>query len=212
MLIKMTTTLAIERLTLSDLEQRFGLEETQDPNFFREWQESLPELSDLERDRLARVRAEYTNLERRSLLEKTVELVVLAPLLDLAGFFLPPFYIETEKPIEVTLEDEDVKLRGRLDILILRDRLWVLAIESKRAEFSLKVGIPQLLGYMLLADTAQSVRYGFVTNGESFLFLKLATGDSPCFSRSKVFLLGQDSGLEIVQQILKHLANLLATN
>jgi hypothetical protein len=94
----MVETIAIEKITLYDLEQRFKLKFVEDPTFFGEWQEDLPVLTIAEQQRLERVQAAYANLERRSLLENTVKLAVLAPLLDLAGFFLPPFYVDTEKP------------------------------------------------------------------------------------------------------------------
>ncbi|WP_017661882.1 hypothetical protein [Baaleninema simplex] len=205
----MTSTLAIERLTLYDLEERFGLQEECDLAFFSEWHGMQLQLSDSERERLARICAGYANLERRGLLEKTVELLVLAPLLDLAGFFLPPFYIETEKPVRVKATDGSMMISGRLDVLVVCDRLWILVIESKRGEFSLKVGIPQVLGYMLSAEKPQPVRYGMVTNGESFQFLKLSMGETPRYGRSNTFLLGQDAGLETTLQILKYLATLL---
>ena len=86
----MTTTVAIEQLTLQNLEERFGLQRSADPEFFREWRDRLPELGAIEGDRLQRIPASYANLERRSVLENTVKLAVVAPLLDLAGF-LPPF-------------------------------------------------------------------------------------------------------------------------
>ncbi len=143
----MVQTLPIEQLTLYDLEQQFGLQEVADRAFFSEWQGDLPALSSAEQERLARVEAAYANLERRSLLENTVKLAVVAPLLDLAGLFLPPFYVTTEKTVEITATADELTLRGRLDVLVLKDQFWVLVIESKRAEFSLKVGIPQVLGY-----------------------------------------------------------------
>lgn len=87
----MTTTMEIEQLTLQDLEQRLGLQRSDDPDFFQEWRDPLPELGAIERDRLQRIQASYANLERQSVLENTVKLAVVAPLLDLAGFFLPLF-------------------------------------------------------------------------------------------------------------------------
>ena len=50
----MTTTVAIEQLTLQDLEQRLGLQRSDDPDFFQEWRDPLPELGAIERDRLLR--------------------------------------------------------------------------------------------------------------------------------------------------------------
>lgn len=205
----MVKTIAIDQITLYDLEQQWGLETSSDPDFFREWQEDLPSLTEVERQQLQRVEAAYNNLEKRALLEETVKLAVVAPLLNLAGFFLAPFYIETEKSVEITVENDDSILRGRIDILVVRDRVWVLTIESKRGEFSLKVGIPQVLSYMLAAPTPQKTLYGMVTNGGSFMFLKLIRGDRLLYSRSKLFILGQDNGLEQTLQVMKHLADIL---
>jgi hypothetical protein len=205
----MVQTLAIERLTIYGLEQRFGLQEVADGSFFSEWQGDLPALSSAEQERLARVEAAYANLERRSLLENTVKLAVVAPLLDLAGLFLPPFYVTTEKSVEITALTDELTLKGRLDVLVLKDQLWVLVIESKRAEFSLKVGIPQVLGYMLAAPESPLPLYGLVTNGSSFVFLKLVGRQ---YARSKELILDQDEGLAKTLQITKALADLVAGN
>lgn len=205
----MVKTIAIDQITLYDLEQQWGLETSPDPDFFREWQEDLPSLTEVECQQLQRVEAAYNNLEKRALLEEIVKLAVVAPLLNLAGFFLAPFYIETEKSVEIAVANDDSILRGRIDILVVRDRVWVLTIESKRGEFSLKVGIPQVLSYMLAAPTTQKTLYGMVTNGGSFMFLKLVRGDRLLYGRSKLFILGQDNGLEQTLQVMKHLAEIL---
>jgi hypothetical protein len=203
----MVQTLPIEQLTLYDLEQQFGLRQVSDRSFFSEWQGDLPALSSAEQERLARVEAAYANLERRSLLENTVKLAVVAPLLDLAGLFLPPFYVTTEKTVEITATADDLVLRGRLDVLVLKDRLWVLVIESKRAEFSLKVGIPQVLGYMMAAPDSPLPLYGLVTNGSSFVFVKRLDRQ---YARSKELILDQDGGLAKTLQIMKVLAKIVA--
>ncbi|MBW4656505.1 MAG: restriction endonuclease subunit R [Kaiparowitsia implicata GSE-PSE-MK54-09C] len=206
----MVQTLAIEQLTLFDLEQRFGLQEVSGGDFFGEWQQNLPALTSAEELRLTRVEAAYANLERRSLLENTVKLAIIAPLLDLTGLFLPPFYVTTEKTVEITAEEADTTLRGRIDVLVLKDQLWVLIIESKRAEFSLKVGIPQVLGYMLAAPPSTLPLYGMVTNGSSFVFLKLLRQNVPRYARSKEFILDQDGGLATTLQVLKALTTAVA--
>jgi predicted type IV restriction endonuclease len=126
--------------------------------------------------------------------------------LDLAGLFLPPFYVTTEKTVEIVAEEPDTSLRGRLDVLVLKDQLWVLVIESKRAEFSLKVEFPQVLGYMLAAPQSDWPLYGMVTNGSSFVFLKLVRDGLPLYGRSKEFILDQDDGLAKALQILKALS------
>ena len=205
----MAQTIAADKITLYDLEQRFELQQTNDETFFSEWQGDLPKLTETEQQRLARVQAVVANLEQRSVLENTVKLAVVAPLLDLSGLFLPPFYVSTEDSVEIEAVDKTLIVRGRIDILVLKEQLWVLVIESKRAEFSPKVGIPQILSYMLAAPQVEMPLYGLVTNGTDFVFLKLLFQDVPRYARSRQFVLGQDHDLERVLQIMKQLANIV---
>ena len=86
----------------------------------------MPSLTIAEQQRLERVQAAYANLERRSLLENTVKLAVLAPLLDLAGFFLPPFYVDTEKTVEIVTEENGIELVTQVaSYLVLREKMRV---------------------------------------------------------------------------------------
>ena len=202
----MTQTLAIEKVSLYELELKLGLQLERDPNFFREWQDDLPDLTNFERERLERVIAISANLERRSVLENTVKIAIISPLLDLAGFFLPPFYVDTETTVEIVAEEAGIQLRGRIDVLVLIEQIWVLVIESKRAGFSLKVGLPQALAYMIGAPRSHQPLFGLVTNGNSFVFLKLVHQNVPKYAKSKEFILDQDDGLALTFQILKKLA------
>ncbi|NJL02813.1 MAG: hypothetical protein HC838_03035 [Spirulinaceae cyanobacterium RM2_2_10] len=117
----MVQTVSADKVTLYDLAQRFNLEPSEDAAAFPEWQQDLPALSPPEQERLERVRATVTNLEQRSVLESTVKLAVVAPLLDLAGLFLPPFYVSTAESLEIEARDRSVTVRGRLDVLVLND-------------------------------------------------------------------------------------------
>jgi predicted type IV restriction endonuclease len=143
------------------------------------------------------------------LLENTVKLVVVAPLLDLAGLFFPPFYVSTEEEVNIEVADTGMAVRGRMDVLVWKDQLWVLVIESKRAELSLKVGVPQALAYMLAAPPTQRSLYGLVTNGSNFVFLKLERQDRPRYGRSREFVLENDGDLGTVLQVMTRLANLV---
>ena len=205
----MVQTIAAEKVTLYNLEREYSLKHTEDDSFFPEWQEELPELTEAEQQRLERVQATVANLEQRSMLENTVKLAVVAPLLDLSGLFLPPFYVSTEDSVEIKTADGNMIVRGRIDVLVLKDQLWVLVIESKRAEFSLKVGIPQVLSYMLASPYRNRPLYGLVTNGTDFVFLKLCFQEVPRYGRSRQFVLGQDHDLDRVLQIMKRLAEVV---
>ncbi|MGD1905468.1 MAG: type I restriction endonuclease [Leptolyngbyaceae cyanobacterium] len=206
----MGDTIAADQLTLYDLEQRFGLQFAPSPAAFPEWQADLPHLTTAEQARLERVQAVMANLEQRSVLENTVKLAVVAPLLDLAGLMLPPFYVTTETSTDLATTDGNLLVRGRIDVLVLKDQLWVLVIESKRAEFSIKVAIPQALAYMLAAPHPHPPLYGLVTNGTDFVFLKLIAAEPPLYARSKQFVLGQDDDLARVLRVLKHIAEIVA--
>ncbi len=205
----MVQTISAEKVTLYDLEQRFGLTLVEDESFFLEWQTDLLPLTEGEQQRLERVRVAYENLSRRSVLENTVKLVVVSPLLDLAGCFFPPFYVSTEDEVELVVADREMTVRGRMDVLVLKDQFWVLVIESKRAELSLKVGIPQVLAYMLAAPDSQRSLYGLVTNGSNFVFLKLERREVPRYARSREFVLENDDDLGVVLQVMKRLADLV---
>lgn len=47
-------------------------------------------------------------------------MVVLSPLLHLAGFYQPPFAIETETSIEIAAEDEGEIVKGNIDVLLVQ--------------------------------------------------------------------------------------------
>ncbi len=209
----MVQAIAAEKVTLYDLEQRFGLTQVVERDFFQECQSDLPVLTEQEQQRLDRVRLAYENLARRSVLENTVKLVVIAPLLDLAGLFFPPFYVTTEEEVEIVVEERDFSVRGRMDVLVLKEQVWVLVIESKRAELSLKVGIPQVLAYILAAPHQPQPEplplYGLVTNGSNFVFLKLVRREVPYYARSREFVLENSPDLGTVLQVLKRLASVV---
>ncbi|WP_366932294.1 restriction endonuclease subunit R [Nostoc sp. NMS8] len=135
-------------ITLVQFIDEFGLHLADDELFFSEWQQDLPELSDLEKQSLNEVKIEYLHLSKYPILEPVVKMVVLSPLLRLAGFYQPPFYIASEQEVRISSEDEGMIIRGRIDILVFHPPLWVLVIEAKRADYSLVPAIPQALAYI----------------------------------------------------------------
>jgi len=88
-------------VTLVQLIDKFGLQNSDEEQFFPEWRNDLAELSDLNKQSLNQVKAEYLHLSRYQILEPVVKMVVLSPLLRLAGFYQPPFYIASEKEVEI---------------------------------------------------------------------------------------------------------------
>jgi hypothetical protein len=208
----MVQTIQAKNVKLNDWETNFKIEWVDDDRFFREWQDDLSEISDYEKQRLDRVKASYRNLlSRPPMLENTVKMVVLSPLLDLADFYLAPFHVSSERSVEIVDEDEGVIVRGQLDVLALCRELWVVVIESKKAAFSLEVGIPQLLAYMLGSVTGDRPTYGMLMNGSSFLFVKLVKGEVPQYAFSRWFsMFNPGNDLYAVLSILKRLGELSA--
>ncbi len=118
-----------QNVGLAYLEERFGLEQTDNEAFFTEWWENLPEISDLEKQYLDKVKFHFLRLVKHPpLSEETVKLVVLSPLLSLAGFYDEPFFMRSESSIEIAVEDQEEVIRGRIDVLVIQKQLWLLVI------------------------------------------------------------------------------------
>ncbi|WP_211178600.1 MULTISPECIES: type I restriction enzyme HsdR N-terminal domain-containing protein [Brasilonema] len=169
----MVQTIQAKDINLAHLSEKFGLERIEDEQFFRDWQDNLPELSDLEKQLVDEVKGEFFHLSQYEILEPVVKMVVLSPLLKLAGFYRPPFYITAEKGIEIVSEDEGTIVRGQIDILVFHPPFWIITIEAKRAQYSLEAAIPQVLAYILGSPDSRKPVFGFLTNGREFQFLKL---------------------------------------
>jgi len=206
----MVQTIQAKDITLYQLESIFGLQFVDDDKFFREWQDNWPELTDLEKQRLDRVKANYFNLIKYPpLLKNTVKMVVLSPLLDLADFYLSPFHVKSEKSVEISEEDEGVIIKGQIDVFVLREQLWLMVIESKKAAFSIEEGLAQILAYMLATPHPEKPSFGMITTGGSFIFIKLVKGETPQYATSRMFeLRNPGNDLYSVLRVLKQLGRL----
>ncbi len=185
------------------------MQHIQDAEFFPEWWQSNRAISEIEREVLDRIKANFTSLMDSSpVLENSVKMVVLAPLLDLLGFYQPPFSLQTEPSIEITTEDEGLTIRGRIDILVLKNRLWLTVIESKRSDFSVTRAIPQTLSYLLANPSTDRPTFGMITNGNEFLFLKATRHNLTAqYANSRLFsLINPSNDLYDVLTVLKRLS------
>ena len=200
-----------QKVSLNYLEERFQLQQANNEDFFDEWLDNLPENTDSEKINLDLVKTRFLRLIKRPpLLENAVKLVVLSPLLSLAGFYDEPFFLKTEDSIVISIEDKDEIIRGRIDILVLQQQFWLLLIESKQASFSLVEGIPQALTYMLANPYPEKPVFGLVTNGEDFQFIKLVKQELPIYDLSDKFTLSRrENELYKVLAILKKLGQLV---
>ncbi len=190
-------------LSLRDLQDRFNVQRSPDANFFGELKADLPPLTELEIIALDRVQQNFLDqLQARLLIEESVKLVVVSPLLDLAGFYRSPYQIESEVPIQLQIPDgSDDIIQGRIDTLVVQRSLWIVLVESKRTQISVHAAIPQALAYLLSRPNPAQPGYALVTNGSEFLFLK-QLGDRYA-SSNLLSMLNAGNDCDRVLQILK---------
>ncbi len=205
----MVQTIQAEEVTLQQLIILYGLQWVEGEQFFPEWQDELPELTDLEKQLLDQIKAGYLNLRNYPpLLENTVNTVILSPLLFIGKFYLPPFHIKLEKSVEIATEDGGTIIRGRIDFLLL-EQFWVTVIESKQVAYSVEAGLDQILGYMLATPHPQKPVFGMITSGGSFIFIKLIKGNPPQYATSDIFdIRNRGNELYSVLSILKRLGQI----
>jgi Type I restriction enzyme R protein N terminus (HSDR_N) len=199
--------------TLGQIEEKLGIFLSDDRDFFSEWLNLPSTLSNLDRDRLDRIRQNYLYQSTDGiLLEETIKMVLLSPLLELAGFYQSPYKFRAEVSVEMeAIGDLDEILRGRIDTLVLQNRLWIVLIEAKKATFDLELALPQTLAYMAANPQPERPLFGMITNGSSYLFIKLLDrkyGTSDLFAtRSQ-----HRNNLYEVLEILRHFGSIVTNN
>jgi predicted type IV restriction endonuclease len=196
--------------TFRQVEEKLGVRLAEDRQFFLEWMDVGHGLSEIEQARLDQVRRNYLyQCSDGILLEETIKMVILSPLLELAGFYQAPYKFRAEVAVEMqALGENDEVLRGRIDALVLQEQLWIVLIESKRTTFDLELALPQALTYMAATPGDRLPLYGLVTNGSSYLFVKMQDKQyaiSDLFSTRS----SHRNNLHEVLQILKQLGHIL---
>jgi hypothetical protein len=216
----MTTTLAISKHvnSLQEIETKFSAQQTTSNGFFTEWYEDLPAITELEKERCDRIKERYL-YHRGHIGEGIVNQIVIAPLLEMAKLYDPPFDIESEYPVQIAEteieEDQEVIYQGKIDTLVIQDSLWVLVIETKGKSFSIEAGMAQALTYMLVSPNNQSrPTYGLASNGGFSIFVKALQDKIIQYQFSNDFSLynQKDNELFDVLRILKKISQLFLTN
>lgn len=138
-------------------------------------------------------------------------LLFASPLLTLAGFYDPPFRLKAEESVQLTLEDSEEVLQGRLDVLVLKEQFWVVVLESKKTALSVWSALPQTLAYLMANPDADTPSFALMTNGDDSVFIKLdhVGGRRYNFSRSFGTLTSHQELYEVLQ-ILKRLAQVIS--
>ena len=192
------------------MHQKLGLVRSSDSQFFAEWYDDLPVLTASEREALDVIRQRFRyHREEGQVTEGTVNAIVVSRLMELAGFYDPPFRLRSEVPVEIVTTVENETLRGKIDFLVLQERFWRVIIESKETEFDVEMGIPQTLAYAIASPLEQVPFFGMITNGNSFIFLKVDRERREYDFSETYSMLSRSNRLYDVLQILKAIASLV---
>jgi predicted type IV restriction endonuclease len=164
----------------------------------------LPPVRASEQQWLDQIKQDFLDLMEYPMHEEIVKMVVLAPLLMFAGLLRRPFLPVAERQVEIALADETEVIKGRIDVLVLHDQIWVAVIETKRKGFNVIEALPQALIYMTEGLALGQTRLGLITNGSEFRFVKLVQGNPSQYTLSDLLTLQkQDNDLYRVLQLLR---------
>jgi len=194
--------------TIALAETRFNLSLTEDGAFFPQWQSDLLALSSHEKKSLDQDQLRQRYLYQRSagqLLEGTVTLLLVSPLLAIAGFYDPPFCVPAEESVSLTVHDGEEILSGRIDVLVWLNQFWVVIVESQKTALSVWTALPQTLAYLMANPQPEKPSFAIVTNGDDILLVKLRA-NVHYYALSRVFapFISREE-LYRVLQILKHI-------
>jgi hypothetical protein len=193
--------------TIAEAEGKFGLSRSESKDFFTEWYDQLPEIDPSDRANLEVLWRRY--IYHRSgghLLESTVMLLLVSPLLTIAGLYDPPFRIKAEDSIAINISDSEETLQGRIDVLVLRDRLWIIVLESKKTMLSVWSALPQTLAYLMASPNGDRPTFAMLTNGDDIVFVKLE-GKQYAMSQILAPLVNRGE-LEVAWQVLRKVAEI----
>ena len=116
---------------LNEAHDKFNLSQTAAPQFFTEWFEDLPDITDSEKEFLNRLKNRYLYYAADGeITEGTIDRIMVSPLLDLIGLFDLPFKIRGEKFVKVEIDNGDTVLEGFIDAVVVQNQFWVVVIEE----------------------------------------------------------------------------------
>jgi hypothetical protein len=148
-------TLRARELSLEDAHQLLGLEPVWDAEF--EDFLTLPDVTEAEQRQLLQLRSNFERyLVSGQVSEGQVRIVTVNPLLQIAGYDQFPLEYRSEENIaQIFIEEQDLYIRGRFDLVVVnrklansqQEPLWILVVESKNLSISESSGIAQLLTY-----------------------------------------------------------------
>lgn len=193
--------------------ERLNVRPSDNPNFFTEWYQDLPELTEEEKIVLNRLRNRYLYYAADGfVLEGTVSIIILSPLLELLGLCDSPFKIRGEKFVKVEIENGNTQLEGFIDTLVIKDSFWIVLIEAKQYGFSVLQALPQTLAYIAGNPNVETPVFGMILTGEDYIFVKLDRQlGQYALSRKFTLVNPQDNELYDVVRVIKRIMSLSST-
>jgi hypothetical protein len=204
----MTTTLDASNLSLKKVQALLNYQEQFNNSFTSLL--TLETLTEFEQQELEEIRNLFRSYYAEGkITEGQIRFLILAPLLRLAGFYIPSIKILLEEKIaDILVEDEDTLIKGRMDILALNKQIekteitpfWVLVIETKNSTVDPMEGLPQLLTYAYKSLENQPSVWGLTTNGMRYQFVYIEQGNSPVYQLlPDLSLTRPDSSIQLLQ-------------
>ena len=204
----MTTTIDTRNLSLEDVQQLLKFEEQLNNSFTSLL--SLESLTEFEQQEVLQIRNLFHSYYAAGKIsEGQVKFLLLAPLMNLAGFYQPSIKITLEENIaDISVEDEDTIIKGRMDILAVNKPqgrtvttpFWILVIESKNTTVDAMEGLPQLLTYTYKSLERQTSVWGLTTNGMRYQFVYIQQGNPPTYQLlPDLSLIRPESSIELLQ-------------
>ncbi|MBE9054065.1 restriction endonuclease subunit R [Nostocales cyanobacterium LEGE 11386] len=212
----MRTTLDASNLRLKDVQRLLKFSESLNDSITSLLSlESLLEFEIQEVELISHIFREYYADGKIS--EGQIKFLFLAPLMKLAGFYQPNIKIILEENVaEISVEDEDTNIKGRMDILAvnkfqektINTPFWILVIESKNSSINALEGLPQLLTYAYTSLEPQTSVWGLTTNGMDYQFVYMQQGNPPIYQLlPKLDITRATSAIELLQ-VLKAICQL----
>lgn len=206
-------TLDSSKLTLNQVRRTLKLQQLSTGSFTDLL--SLETLTEAEQQELLQIRNDFEEyLYEAKVSEGLIKFLTVAPLLRLAGFYRYPIKLTMEDSIEIAVEDEEITITGRLDILAVNTELttkntpfWILVIEAKNSAIEVRQGLPQLLTYAFKNIEQQSSVWGMVTNGLQYLFVHLRQETLTYQLMPELYLLDAERSIQLLQ-VLKAICQL----
>jgi hypothetical protein len=64
-------------------------------------------------------------------------------------------------------------LQDRIDVLVFKDRFWIIFLESQKTMLSVWSALPQTLAYLMASPNNDLPTFGMLTNGDDIVFVKV---------------------------------------